>query len=51
MRQKNDLEVLMNIIILSSLVWLFADPEINFTVTKIHLILTALFIAYKLFKK
>lgn len=51
MKENKKLDTVMNYVILSSFVWVFADPEIKFNVTKIHLIITALFLAYKILKK
>lgn len=51
MKKRKGVEGVMNAVIYSSLFWYYADPNITLTITKIHLILTALFIAYKLTKK
>lgn len=51
MKNKRKLESIMNWFILITLFGYFVDPEINFTLTKIILPITALFACYKLFKQ
>lgn len=48
--KKKSPEYVMNLVIVSAFVWLFADPEATYSVTKIHLIVACIFLIHKVLK-
>ena len=41
----------MNVVIVTAFAWYFIDPEIEYLITKIHLVIASIFLAYKVLKK
>lgn len=51
MKETRKIYFTMNVVILTAFIWYFIDPEINYLITKIHLTVASIFVAYKILKK